>query len=329
MDVRRLAVEYIVGLTATPEQAGFFLTNMSVFDALVKLASNAACQANVFKALVNLSNIPTFLRLMVKRGLVETCIAAICDPNFDEPDTPSMLLANLTHDETGTAWLLEKMAERLPALVDIYCRGKHFNSRGEFHHLASVFHNLTQHAAGRDALFGPGCLIQRLLPFTRFAESEERRAGAMGVVRNCSFDVPRHDQMLGRPVDVLPDVLLPLAGPEEFTEEEMEGMPDDLQYLPPEKRRDPSRTVRKLALETLMQLCATRKHREALRRRGTAAVVKQLQSKEEDSDVQEHCVMVLQLLTSEEDPSLDNLKEYGGPAPSAFETIELPAAPPS
>ena len=29
--------------------------------------------------------------------------------------------------------------------------------------------------------------------------------------------------MLGRPVDVLPYVLLPLAGPEEFTEEEMEG----------------------------------------------------------------------------------------------------------
>ena len=31
-------------------------------------------------------------------------------------------------------------------------------------------------------------------------------------------------------------------------------MPDDLQYLPPEKRRDPSRAVRLLALEALVQV---------------------------------------------------------------------------
>ena len=37
------------------------------------------------------------------------------------------------------------------------------------------------------------------------------------------FPSQRHDAMLGRPVDVLPYILLPLAGPEEFTEEEMEG----------------------------------------------------------------------------------------------------------
>lgn len=36
-------------------------------------------------------------------------------------------------------------------------------------------------------------------------------------------------------VDLLPHLLLPLAGPEEFEEEEMDGMPIDLQYLPPEK----------------------------------------------------------------------------------------------
>jgi len=44
--------------------------------------------------------------------------------------------------------------------------------------------------------------------------------------------------------EVLSYLLLPLAGGEEFTEEEYEAMPIDLQYLPTTKVRDPDPEIR-------------------------------------------------------------------------------------
>lgn len=78
-------------------------------------------------------------------------------------------------------------------------------------------------------------------------------------------------------MDVLPYLLLPLAGPEELTEEENEGernpevirpsspgsprpivmlvlpgLPVDLQYLPEDKKREEDPDIRKMVLETLL-----------------------------------------------------------------------------
>lgn len=58
--------------------------------------------------------------------------------------------------------------------------------------------------------------------------------------------------MLGPDVDILPFLLLPLAGPEDFSEEEMERLPVDLQYLPPDKQREPDADIRKMLIEAIM-----------------------------------------------------------------------------
>ena len=44
-----------------------------------------------------------------------------------------------------------------------------------------------------------------------------------------------HEWLLGDDVDILPQLLLPLAGGEEFNEEDTEKLPLDLQYLPKEQ----------------------------------------------------------------------------------------------
>ena len=49
-------------------------------------------------------------------------------------------------------------------------------------------------------------------------------------------------------------LLLPLAGPDTFTEEENDSLPLDLQYLPDDKTREPEQEIRKLLLEALMQV---------------------------------------------------------------------------
>ena len=52
----------------------------------------------------------------------------------------------------------------------------------------------------------------------------------------------------------MPRLLLPLAGPEEFDDDDVERLPDDLQYLPPDKEREPESTIRKMLVEALLQV---------------------------------------------------------------------------
>jgi hypothetical protein len=48
--------------------------------------------------------------------------------------------------------------------------------------------------------------------------------------------------------------LLPLAGPEEFSEEENDKLPIELQYLGDEKTREEDADIRKILLEALTQV---------------------------------------------------------------------------
>lgn len=63
-----------------------------------------------------------------------------------------------------------------------------------------------------------------------------------------------HDWLLSPEVDILPHLLLPLAGPEEFTDDEMDKLPLELQYLPEDKMREPDPDIRKMLLEALIQV---------------------------------------------------------------------------
>lgn len=70
---------------------------------------------------------------------------------------------------------------------------------------------------------------------------------------HCSmpFSPASHQWLLGDEVELLPALLLPLAGPEQFEEEVMEKLPLDLQYLSEEKERESDPDVRKMLLEAL------------------------------------------------------------------------------
>ena len=55
-------------------------------------------------------------------------------------------------------------------------------------------------------------------------------------------------------MDILPSLLLPLAGPEELSEDEAERLPIDLQYLPNDKTREEDPDIRKMLLEALTKV---------------------------------------------------------------------------
>ena len=58
-----------------------------------------------------------------------------------------------------------------------------------------------------------------------------------------------HQWLLSEDIDLLPALLLPLAGPEQFGEDETERLPLDLQFLPDDKQREPDPDLRKMLIE--------------------------------------------------------------------------------
>lgn len=55
-------------------------------------------------------------------------------------------------------------------------------------------------------------------------------------------------------MDLLPVLLLPLAGPEEFSSEEMDKLPLDLQYLPDDKQREQDPDMRRMLVEAIAKV---------------------------------------------------------------------------
>lgn len=101
-------------------------------------------------------------------------------------------------------------------------------------------------------------------------------------------------------VNILPYILLPLAGPEEFSDEETATMLPDLQLLPPDKTREADPEILITHLETLMLLTAEREAREQMRGCGVYPVVRECHLKVEHEGVREACDRLVQVLMRDE-----------------------------
>ena len=68
-------------------------------------------------------------------------------------------------------------------------------------------------------------------------------------------------------MDIVPRLLLPLAGPtpDTFDDEDIESLPLELQYLDEDKEVEEDDDIRKILLEALNQLCCTKQGRILMR----------------------------------------------------------------
>ena len=88
-------------------------------------------------------------------------------------------------------------------------------------------------------------------------ESTIRRGGVIGTLRNCCIDPKDHQWLLDESqVDILPRLLLPLAGPtpDTFDPDEIDQLPLDLQYLDDDKEVESDPDLKKMLLESLYQV---------------------------------------------------------------------------
>lgn len=95
--------------------------------------------------------------------------------------------------------------------------------------LGPIFSNLSQVAKGREFFCKADSeTLSRLIPFVQYEASVVRKGGIVGLLKNICFDSSIHSHLL-EDIDVLPIILLSLAGPEEYTDEENDKFPMELQ----------------------------------------------------------------------------------------------------
>lgn len=223
----------------------------------------------------------------------------------------------------------------LPLLVDAFVQGATVDEeqdpdkrprKASLHFLASVFANISISPTGRmyfltarptNPLKPEEGLEYPLAKLQVFTEHKDtiRRGGVASTMKNCAFHKPAHKAMLLQdtekvaipPSDVeapginmLPYLLLPLAGPEEYDLEEQELLPPELQFLPPTKKREADPVIRLTHIETLLLLCTTFWGREYLRSHGVYEVVRALHHSEKDDKISEHIVRLVAFLKRDE-----------------------------
>ena len=76
-------------------------------------------------------------------------------------------------------------------------------------------------------------------------------------------------------MNLLPYILLPLIGPEDYAGEETEGMLEEVQLLPPDKERESDIEIVKTHLETMLLLTMRREGRDVLRLRKMHPLVRE------------------------------------------------------
>ncbi|KAK8850674.1 hypothetical protein IAR55_004594 [Kwoniella newhampshirensis] len=227
--------------------------------------------------------------------------------------------------------------------------------KGECHFLASVFANISMAPATRQLLLVPRPpfpqpssaepseddepLLSKIVVYTEHPDTI-RRGGAMGCIKNCAMDrgsmgwllASEHDRVRlpsdpsrkVKGVDVLPWVLSPLMGPEEYDEDEMEKLPATLQFLPPTKERERDTVLRMMCIEILLLLSTTFTGREALRNRGAYYVVRELHKVEKDQQIINSIERLVGLLQRDEgrDTQQDHVEELVKVAPKEEEEEE-------
>lgn len=90
-------------------------------------------------------------------------------------------------------------------------------------------------------------------------------------------------------------------GPEEYSDEDTEGMLDELQLLEPDKEREKDVEIMKAHLESLLLLSTTVEGREVLRRVKVYPIIRECHLHSDDEGVQEACDRVVQIIMRREE----------------------------
>ncbi|KAH0518812.1 Protein HGH1-like protein [Microtus ochrogaster] len=290
-ELQAVAAQHVLALTGSDSGRALLAGQAELLRALADLAvaPAPAPSRDASRALVNLAADPGLHRqlLAADTELPARLLSCVLDPLWPWAEEAAAVLANLSRELAPCAALMEKLmvseTERLglERLVNALCTPS-YNAAAPLHYLGPLLSNLSQQAEVRAFLLDQDrCVVQRLLPLTQYPDSSVRRGGVVGTLRNCCFE---------------------------------HGLPVDLQYLPPDKQREPDADIRKMLIEAIMLLTATAPGRQQIRDQGAYLVLRELHNWEPEPDVRIACEKLIQVLIGDEpEVGMDNLLEVQVP----------------
>jgi hypothetical protein len=247
------------------------------------------------------------------------------EPNANEI---AMLLSNLAKADSIKRIIslnrevpkgLSTSKNAMDQLMDCFVKGAggSYNKDADFDYLAYFFADIAKHPEGRKHFVSSQDHDNGIIPLTKltvFTEhaSDIRRRGVASAIKNVAFDIESHAQLMSSDdVNLLPYILLPLMGSEEYSDEDTEGMLDDLQLLPPDKEREKDLEILKTHIETLLLLTTTRTGRDTLRRIKLYPIIREVHLHTEDDAVRDVCDRIVQVIMRDEEDEKGGTKTEG------------------
>ncbi|KAI9111794.1 hypothetical protein K1719_017484 [Acacia pycnantha] len=234
--ITKVAVDIVRGLTGSDDglqslakYAKTVLPSLSRLLAGPKEVSESSAEA-----LVNLSQNSNLAAEMVQLEMIKTAMEVLYKPECTITRLLVMLLVNLTQLDAGSASLLQTDDDKVHGLyvmklVRSFCRTTHESHDDPFEHVGSILVNISKQQAGRKLLLDPkrGLLKQIIRQFD--SNSSLRRKGVFGTLHNCCFEAESQLQNLLLISEFLwPALLLPVAGPKLYSEQDTSKMPLEL-----------------------------------------------------------------------------------------------------
>ncbi|KAI1394087.1 DUF383-domain-containing protein [Hypoxylon trugodes] len=316
-EIRALATEHLVPYSTS--QPSLFksdnLTPVKNLKLLVK--DHPKIAEHVITILINLAADKEILEnLATDERFLDEILRQIIIATEPNANLLSMLLANLAKWDSIKRILDKKQPSSnelgssdlvINQLVDLFVKGADgtYNRNADFDHLAYLFADLTKHAEIRHYFVRKqeydGIIpITKLKVFTEY-KSDVRRKGVASTIKNVAFDVPSHPLFLSEDdINILPYVLLPIMGNEEYDEDEMMSMLPDLQLLPPDKERDADPNIIQTHVETLLLLSSTREGRDQMRSVKVYPIIRETHLRVNNEGVQDACERLVQVLMRDE-----------------------------
>jgi hypothetical protein len=239
------------------------------------------------------------------------------DPKEPNPSELCELLANLSVDPSLSRLLTLKRPSTstskseiaLNQLLDLFVSSP---SNTAFDHLSYLLASLSGTSESvRQYFLQPQSYddvtpLSKIFVFTDHP-SLVRRRGVASTLKNVCFEISAHPALLSLPsalqveIDILPYILLPLAGSESFPDDEMEKMLPDLQLLPPDKERESDNEILVTHLESLTLLTTTREGRERLRDVQVYPIIRECHAHVKDEAVGEAIERLVNVLMRDEE----------------------------
>ncbi|KAK4197234.1 hypothetical protein QBC40DRAFT_285894 [Triangularia verruculosa] len=251
-------------------------------------------------------------------------LGLLVDPKEPNGNLLAMLLANMTKWDGLKSIISRKQPAPaslhsdelvLNQLMDLFVKGADgsYNKNSDYDYLAYALADLSKHEEIRQFFltqqdYDSVLPLNKIKVFTEH-KSDIRRKGVANIIKNVAFDVPSHPKFLDEDqINILPYLLLPIIGNEQYDEDEMLEMLPDLQLLPPDKQRDTDNQNILAHVETLTLLTTTREGRDLMRNVKVYPVIREAHLRVDDEGVREACERLVNVIMADEAEEDDDNK---------------------